>query len=137
MSLTGDEGAPAPNPHRLRTAIVVIAVLIVVFYVARSLWLTASVAEGAVPNAAAVPLPRGAEIVSSEVSCASGGCRHILHVRPPEGQTPSDLAEQIGATPTLRIAPNLFEPRTTWITATEIGGVLELDLDYWSGDAAP
>lgn len=117
--------------------IVIVGVLLIAIFTVRSIVLNAFASEGDVPDASAVQLPAGAEILSTRVECASGGCWRIVQVHPAEGRTAMDLAEQIGATPTLEIAPSLFEPRTTWVTSEVKGGVLELHLDYWSGPSNP
>jgi hypothetical protein len=123
--------------RRLRNSAIVVVVLLLAFYILRMMWLSAFATEGAVPNASVITLPPGSEIVRSEVECASGGCWNMLLVRPPQGQTPDGLAKQIGATPTLKIAPNLFDPRTTWVTSTSVDSLLELHLDFWTGPPTP
>ena len=69
--------------------------------------------------------------------CASGGCWVTLSVRPPDGQTPEDLAADTGATPQLELPGNLFDPRSIRVWGEPAAGTLSLRMDYWSEKYIP
>ena len=119
------------------TVIVTLLVLLVLFYGARVAWLSMMATEGDVPPASAVPLPPGAEILGDSVGCGSGGCSVTFTVRPPAGQSPHALAEEMGATPQLAVPGNFLDPRTVWVSARPAGPVLNLVVDYWSTEWVP
>ena len=112
-------------------------VLLVLFYGGRVAWLSMMATEGDVPPASAVPIPEGAEILGDSVGCASGGCSVTLTVRPAYGQSPEDLAEEMGATPQLSVPGTLWDPRTVRVSAWPAGSVLNLVVDYWSTEFIP
>lgn len=117
--------------------VVAVVVVLVVFYTGRVAWLSMMASEGDVPRASAVPLPEGAEILGDSIECGSGGCSVTFTVRPPNGQSPEVLAEEIGATPQLSIQGTFWDPRTVWVSARPAGSVLLLVADYWSSDYIP
>lgn len=112
-------------------------VLLGVLYLAWVLLLFAAATEGDVPDAARLHLPAGAEVIGQAEECASGGCWITLTVRPPSGQTPEDLAAEIGATPQLEIAGNFLDPRPMWVWAESSAATLSLRVDYWSQKYIP
>ena len=112
-------------------------VLLGVLYMARVLLLFAGATEGDVPDAARLQLPAGAEVIRQAEDCASGGGWVTLRVRPPSGQSPEDLAAEIGATPQLEIAGNLLDPRPVWVWAEPSAATLSLRVDYWSRKYIP
>jgi hypothetical protein len=61
-------------------------------------WLWLAGDEGALPPTWRMPdLPTGAKIVDDEDrSCGSGSCTKLIKVRPPAGQSPRDLARDMG-----------------------------------------
>lgn len=103
----------------------------------RYLVLFVGVSGGDVPSVSALDLPPGTEIVDEQKSCASGGCWVDLTVRPPEGTTAPQLAEQIGATPQAEIHGTLLDPRTIWMWGEPRAEVLELRVDFFSGKWVP
>lgn len=126
-----------PRWRTRRVVIVVVLVLLAVFYAGRVAWLSMMATEGDVPPASAVPIPVGAEILGESVGCGSGGCSVTFTVRPPVGQSPEALAEEMGATPQLAVPGNFFDPRTVWVSARPAGSVLNLVVDYWSTEWVP
>ncbi len=93
--------------------------------------------EGDRPPASAVPLPAGAEILSEDVSCGSGGCATQLVVQPPRGMSPDYLADVMGATPQLRIPGTFLDPRTVSVMAWPKETTLNLAVDYHSQEYVP
>lgn len=92
--------------------------------------------EGDVPDASRIPLPAGSEVVSRDRECASGGCWITLTVRPPSGQTPTALAEAIGATPKLEVAGHILDPRSFSVWAKPGAETVLLRADYWAQELA-
>lgn len=123
---------------RRRTARLATAALVVgVLYGGWVLSLFASASEGAVPDPSRIPLPAGAEVFSEERGCASGGCWITISARPPSGQTPADMAKEIGATPRLELRGNIVNPRPVKVWAEVDGDTLTLRADYWSMTYVP
>ena len=128
-----------PKTRAPRGALVA-AVAVVLAGAAYLLWvfaLTLGASEGDIPDASRIELPAGAEIIGEESGCASGGCWVTITVRPPAGQSAEELATEIGATPQLDLAGNVFDPRTVRVWATPSGGTLSLRADYWSEHYIP
>lgn len=123
--------------RRMLWTFVIVLVLAALFYGGRVAWLSMMATEGAVPPASALPLPDGAEVLGESTSCGSGGCSVTFRVRPPAGQTPEALAEEMGATPQLAIPGHFLDPRTVWVSASPAGSVLNLNVDYWSEEWVP
>ena len=121
----------------MRRALIITAVLLALFYGGRVAWLTMMATEGDVPPASSVPLPDGAEVLGDSKDCASGGCWVTFTVRPPEGQSPEALAEEMGATPQMSVPGTFWDPRTVWVSARPAGSVLNLVVDYWSTEWVP
>lgn len=123
--------------HLLWTILLVVAVVLALLYAGRVAWLSMMATEGDVPPASAVPIPEGAEILGDSVGCGSGGCSVTFTVRPPHGQSPTGLAEEMGATPQLSVPGTFWDPRTVWVSARPAGSVLNLIVDYWSTEWIP
>lgn len=85
------------------TVLIIMAALLALFYGGRVAWLTMMATEGDVLPASSVPLPEGAEILGDSIGCGSGGCSVTFTVRPPAGQSPEALAEEMGATPQMSV----------------------------------
>jgi hypothetical protein len=90
-----------------------------------------------VPDVSRLALPAGAEVISETRDCASGGCWIDVVVTPPDGQSPEDLAAELGATPQVQLPGNIFDPRSVWVRAEPGGDVLKLRADYWSQEWVP
>jgi len=123
--------------RRTVRVVVLVVVALALLYAFRTAWLVMTATEGDVPAASALPLPAGSEILDESRDCASGGCWITLEVRPPSGQTPEDLAADIGATPQLELPGNVIDPRTIWVWAEPGGDVLVLRADYFSQKWVP
>lgn len=121
----------------VRTILLTVAVVLVLFYAGRVAWLFMMADEGDVPPVSVVQLPAGAEVLSESVGCGSGGCTLNLTVRPPVGHSADDLAAEMGATPQLLVSGNLWDPRTVSVFARPAGGILNLNLDYTSTEWVP
>lgn len=121
----------------LWTVLVVSNLLLALFYAGRVLWLNMGATQGDVPPASALRLPEGAEILGDSIGCGSGGCSVTFTVRPPAGQSPEALAEEIGTTPQLAIPGTFWDPRTVWVSAQPAGSVLNLHADYLSAEWVP
>lgn len=121
----------------IRTLFVTALILLALFYGGRVLLLWMGATEGDVPSASVLPLPDGAQVLGQSVGCGSGGCAVTFTVRPPAGQSAEDLAEEMRTTPQRTIPGNLWDPRTVWVSARPVGGVLNLTADYWSGPWGP
>lgn len=113
-------------------AAVSVLLVLALLYAGRVFWLNVMATEGDVPPASVLPLPTGAEIVDENTGCGSGGCATTFTVLPPAGQSPEDLAEEIGASIQLEIPGTFFDPRTVTVSARPDGSVLHLVADYWS-----
>lgn len=100
-------------------------------------WLSIMATEGDVPSASSIPLPAGAEILSEDKSCGSGGCTLVLVVAPPDGQSPADLAIELGVTPQLRLPGNLLDPRTVNVSGSAGDQTLQLWADFFSTEYVP
>jgi len=130
-------GRAVKRRRTLWTLVVVVIVVLTLLYAGRLLWLNMMATEGDVPPASALPLPEGAEILGESTGCGSGGCSTTFTVRPPAGQSPEALAEEMGATPQLAIPGDFLDPRTVWVSARPAGSVLNLVTDYWSSEWVP
>ncbi|GIE31036.1 hypothetical protein Ait01nite_040810 [Actinoplanes italicus] len=97
------------------------------------LWLTGD--EGALPPTWRMPdLPAGAEIVDDEdMACGSGGCTRLVKVRPPDGQSPEDLAGAMGVDRSQVLSPALFDPAEVYLAAEPDGSYLIVHLQYRGG----
>jgi hypothetical protein len=79
-----------------------------------TLWFLALLAfgnEGALPPKWRIPdVPAGATVVEQSRTCGSGGCWWQLILRPPPGQTPQDLARDMGLSREQHEWPALLDP---------------------------
>jgi hypothetical protein len=125
---------------RKRVAWIIAAVVVsaVFLYGLRVAWLWMMATEGDdVPPASSISLPVGANILREDTTCGSGGCALVLEVMPPSGQSPTELARTLGATPQFRLPGNLLDPRTIYVVGEPGDEVLRLRADYFSGDYVP
>ncbi|MBN8424664.1 hypothetical protein PTQ19_01035 [Microbacterium esteraromaticum] len=127
----------AKRRRAIWTALIITALLLALFYGGRVAWLTMMATGGDVPPASSVPLPEGAEILGDSIGCGSGGCSVTFTVRPPSGQSPEALAEEMGATPQMSVSGTFWDPRTVWVSARPAGSVLNLVVDYRSAEWVP
>ncbi|SEE78656.1 hypothetical protein [Ruania alba] len=107
-------------------------VLCTLTYAGHVLLLVVGAREGDVPPASAIPLPDDAQVVSEELDCGSGGCWLTVEVRPADGQSPDELATEVGSAPSLELTGNVLDPRTTYLWGEADGDVLSIQASYWS-----
>ncbi len=143
MASTFDQGAwdaQVKRDRRRRTVkvtVIVAAVLLVLFYGVRVGWLFVMADEGDTPALSSIPIPAGAEVIGQDKGCGSGGCTMTFIVRPPAGQTPEELAAQIGAAPYLAVPGNVWDPRTVGVYARASAGTLKLVTEYSLSEWVP
>ncbi|WP_436532841.1 hypothetical protein [Actinoplanes sp. HUAS TT8] len=110
--------------------IVVIAAL-ACLWGAKFVYLVALGDEGSMPPQSRIPqVPAGATVVSQEKSCGSGGCWWEVTVQPPAGQSPEELARQMGLGNEQEKAPTLTDPGSVYVGATAVGGQLKIHVGY-------
>ncbi|BBH70872.1 hypothetical protein ACTI_75570 [Actinoplanes sp. OR16] len=93
----------------------ILGVLAVVVVLAGCLFLSLFADEGAMPPKSRIPaVPAGATVVEETKLCGSGGCWWSVTVEPAAGQTPEELAQQMG------VASERTEPATVtdWRSVT-------------------
>lgn len=66
-------------------------------------------------------------------SCGSGGCSVTYTVRPPVGQSPEALAEQLDVTAEREIPGTFFDPRAVWVSGAAAGSLFTLHMGYVTG----
>ncbi|MCG5473132.1 hypothetical protein LADH09A_001020 [Micromonospora sp. LAH09] len=87
--------------------------------------------EGALPPDSRIPtVPPGASIVDEGMECASGGCWRRITVQPAAGQTPEDLAHDMGLTEEQSLSPTLFDPGSVYVGARAKEGKLIINVGY-------
>jgi hypothetical protein len=98
-------------------------------------WLWLASDEGALPPTWRMPdLPDGAKMVDDEGrACGSGGCTKLIKVRPPAGQSPEDLAREMGVDKARLLSPALFDPAQVYLSAEPDGRYLIVSLTYKGG----
>lgn len=120
----------------IRTAVVmaVVGALVVPIYAARLALISLEGLDNAgVPSADSMRFPEGTEVLSTSTECASGGCRAIFNVRPPEGSEQRTFAKiylvdrgQLGGT--------LWDPRVIYVSAEVFTrNTWVVQADYWTG----
>ncbi|MBQ3358881.1 MAG: hypothetical protein IJG47_08285 [Microbacterium sp.] len=120
-----------------RNVLTLSAVALVLLYGVRVGWLFMMADEGDTPPLSSIPIPANAQVIAQSESCGSGGCSTTFTIRPPVGQTPEQLAEEMGATPQLAVPGNAWDPRTIWVFARPSAGTLKLVTDYTSSEWVP
>ncbi|MGC4880564.1 hypothetical protein ACLQ26_30345 [Micromonospora sp. DT43] len=123
-------------PRRRRTKRVLVAVSVTVgllscLWVLWFLSLRVFGDEGALPPKSRLPeVPAGASVVDESTECASGGCWRQLTLAPAAGQTPEDLAREMGLTEEQSLPPTLFDPGSVYVGARVAEGRLIVHLGY-------
>ncbi|MEU8256487.1 hypothetical protein AB0C06_19740 [Micromonospora inaquosa] len=121
---------------RRRTKHVLVAVsvtlgLLSCLWVLSFLWLQVFGTEGALPPRSRMPgVPSGATVTDESTECASGGCWRTITVVPAPGQSPEDLAHEMGLSEELRLPPTLFDPASVYVGAHSREGKLVVHLGY-------
>ncbi|MFI8633624.1 hypothetical protein ACIGEP_13610 [Microbacterium sp. NPDC077663] len=129
----------AENPRRTIVLIVSLSLVAaaILAYGLRVAWLMVLADEGDVPPASALALPTTVTVSSETIGCGSGGCSRTLTLTPTDGTSAEELADDLGTTPQLLIAGNVFDPRTISAFATTSDGELVVTLDYSSTPYVP
>ncbi|MDG9678082.1 hypothetical protein [Micromonospora sp. DH14] len=123
-------------PQRKRAKRTLLAVSVTVgllscLWVMRFLWLQVFHTEGALPPMSRVPqVPAGATVTDESMECASGGCWRTITVVPAAGQSPQDLAREMGLTQEQTLPPTLLDPMSVYLGAKPKDGELVLHLGY-------
>ncbi|MET7948941.1 hypothetical protein [Micromonospora sp. NPDC005324] len=95
------------------------------------LWLQMSKTEGALPPESRMPrVPPGATVADKSMECASGGCWRTITLVPAAGQSPEDLAREMGLSEELRLPPTVFDPATVYVGARPKDGELIVHVGY-------
>lgn len=87
--------------------------------------------EGALPPDSRMPqVPAGATVLDEGMECASGGCWRQLVIAPPAGQSPEDLAGEMGLSEEQSLPPTLFDPGSVYVGASPSDGNLVVRIGY-------
>ena len=87
--------------------------------------------EGALPSEDRIPpVPDGARVVARSQECGSGGCWWVVTVQPPAGQSPADLARQMGLAGERTEGPTTFDPGTIAVGAEARQDELVIHVGY-------
>ncbi|KUL26316.1 hypothetical protein ADL15_38625 [Actinoplanes awajinensis subsp. mycoplanecinus] len=100
-------------------------------WVLRFLLLMSWFSEGEVPPKSRIPnIPPGASVIEQGKECASGGCWWEITVAPAAGQSPEDLAREMGLAAEQRKWPTLLDPGFVYVWAHPRSGQLEIGVSY-------
>lgn len=95
------------------------------------LWLQVFKTEGSLPPKWRIPeVPPGATVADESMECASGGCWRTITVMPAAGQSPEDLAREMGLSEDLSLSPTLFDPASVYVGADPREGRLIVHVGY-------
>lgn len=95
------------------------------------LWLQVFKTEGSLPPTWRMPeVPPGATVADESMECASGGCWRTITVVPAAGQSPEDLAREMGLSEDLSLSPTLFDPASVYVGADPREGRLIIHVGY-------
>ncbi|WP_433534673.1 hypothetical protein ACQPZK_21160 [Micromonospora sp. CA-249363] len=87
--------------------------------------------EGSLPPKWRIPdVPAGATVVDESETCASGGCSWQVTLAPPAGQSPQELADQMGLSKSLNLPPKLLDPGSVYVVAEPRNGQLVIHVGY-------
>jgi hypothetical protein len=87
--------------------------------------------EGALPPKWRIPdVPSGANIIEESKECGSGGCWRQITLTPAPGQSPEDLAEEMGLSEERNRRPTLFDPASVYVGAHPKGSQLIVYVGY-------
>lgn len=116
-----------------RTVVAVGAVVVILaaLYGARVGLLYLGADEGDVPAVSDIPAAgSGAALVDTRQDCGSGGCWLHVEYRPAPGQTPEELAAEMGLSQPNRVPGTFLDPRTVTVSATTVGDRLQVTASY-------
>ncbi|MEU8390465.1 hypothetical protein [Micromonospora sp. NPDC048842] len=95
------------------------------------LWLQMFKTEGSLPPESRMPrVPPGATVADKSMECASGGCWRTITLVPAAGQSPEDLAREMGLSEGLRLPPTVLDPATVYVGARPKEGKLIVHVGY-------
>ncbi|RAO04123.1 hypothetical protein ONO23_03204 [Micromonospora noduli] len=119
---------------RTKRALVAVSVtlgLLSCLWVLSFLWLQVFKTEGSLPPKSRMPeVPSGATIADESVECASGGCWRTITLVPAAGQSPEDLAREMGLSEELSLPPTVFDPASVYVGANPREGRLTVHIGY-------
>ncbi|MDG4782524.1 hypothetical protein O7614_22960 [Micromonospora sp. WMMD961] len=116
---------------RTLVAVSVTLGLLSCLWVLSFLWLQVFKTEGSLPPRSRMPaVPSGATVADEGMECASGGCWRTITLVPAAGQSPEDLAREMGLSDELRLPPTLFDPATVYVGARPKEGELIVRVGY-------
>ncbi|WP_433262278.1 hypothetical protein ACQPWR_22430 [Micromonospora vinacea] len=120
--------------RRTRRTLVAVSVtlgLLSCLWVLSFLWLQVFKTEGSLPPKWRMPeVPPGATVADESMECASGGCWRTITVVPAAGQSPEDLAREMGLSEELSLSPTLFDPASVYVGADPREGRLIVHVGY-------
>lgn len=107
--------------RRIVLVVTVVIAAVVLSYLGRVAVLFLGAHEGDVPSASLIPEPpTGVQVVSEGKECASGGCWWQVVLQPAQGQSPANLAAEMGVATERRLSGDFLDPRPVnlWSSAT-------------------
>ncbi|MFE9190998.1 hypothetical protein ACFYL6_15420 [Micromonospora sp. NPDC007208] len=117
--------------RRILVAVSVTLGLLSCLWVLSFLWLQVFKTEGSLPPKSRIPeVPAGATVAEESMECASGGCWRTITLVPAAGQSPEDLAREMGLTEELSLPPTLFDPASVYVGANPRDGRLIVRVGY-------
>lgn len=125
-----DSAAPPRRAYWIFGVVGSIA-LVVALYAVWAAYLAVMADEGALPPRSRMPdVPAEARVVSETKQCASGGCRRELLLRPAAGQSPAELAEEMGVAEEQRSSWHLLDPHSVVVGSSVAGDELRVHVRY-------
>ncbi|WP_410816168.1 hypothetical protein [Micromonospora sp. 050-3] len=120
--------------RRTKRTLVAVSVtlgLLSCLWVLSFLWLQVFKTEGSLPPKSRMPeVPSGATVADESMECASGGCWRTITLVPATGQSPEDLAREMGLSEGLRLPPTVLDPATVYVGARPEEGKLIVHVGY-------
>lgn len=87
--------------------------------------------EGALPPKSRIPhMPADATVLEETEACGSGGCWWLITVKPPAGQSPEELARDMGLSEKRREPATLLDPGAVYVGAEARGDELVIHVGY-------
>lgn len=109
-----------------------LTVSLVCIYMVWMGYLAIFASEGALPPRWRLPdTPSDAEIISDGTQCASGGCWREFRVQPAPGQSPSDLADEMGVSDPQHLSWHPLDPYPVTIESLPNKEALVVRISYY------
>ncbi|MEV4351333.1 hypothetical protein AB0J83_43305 [Actinoplanes sp. NPDC049596] len=87
--------------------------------------------EESLPPKSRIPdVPAGATVADQRQACGSGGCSWLLTVTPPPGQSPEDLAREMGVDHEQTLSPRPLDPAFVAVGSEVRDGRLAIYVNY-------